>query len=75
MPRAHDDAIAGLQFDDVKCVTASFDGTVKIWDLRAWKEPRVLPAPVQLRCTRLAFDDTRIVTGSLSSSICCFDVL
>eukprot|EP00908_Phaeocystis_cordata_P017548 Transcript_28903.p1 GENE.Transcript_28903~~Transcript_28903.p1 ORF type:complete len:671 (-),score=175.50 Transcript_28903:189-2201(-) len=33
-PRAHNDAIAGLQFDAHKIVSSGFDSLVKIWDLR-----------------------------------------
>ena len=74
---AHADAIAGLQLEgDRTVLTASFDSTVKMWDARMGFQLRAtLPAPAGTRCTRLAFDDTRIVTGSLNQSIVCFDVL
>jgi len=73
---AHGDAIAGMQVDDTKVLTASFDTTVKIWDLRMGLSHRAtLHAPGGMRCTRLGFDDTRIVTGSLNGSLACFDVL
>ena len=32
-------------------------------------------APSGTRCTRLAYDDTRIVTGSLNGTVVVFDVL
>ena len=73
---AHADAIAGLQVDDTKAVTASFDSTVRLWEVRMGFEQRAtLHAPVGTRCTRLAYDDTRIVTGSLNQRIICFDLL
>ena len=73
---AHDDAVAGLQLDETKALTSSFDSTVKIWDLRMGLAPRAtLHTPGGTRCTRLAYDDTRIVTGSLNSSIVCLDLL
>lgn len=73
---AHADAIAGLQLDEAKIVTSSFDSTVRLWDIRKGFELRAtLHAPVGTRCTRLAYDDTRIVTGSLNQQVVCFDLL
>ena len=55
-------------------LTSSFDSTVKLWDQRKGVQRRAtLHAPGGTRCTRLAYDDTRIVTGSLSGAVCCFD--
>ena len=72
----------GLRFDDHKVVTSGFDSLVKIWDLRTLSSsggvgrtalgslPRVtLQAPPASRCTRLAYDDTRVVTGSLAGAV------
>ena len=50
--RAHNDAIAGLQFDDTKVVSSGFDSLVRLWDLRTLTERAVLQTPVMTRCTR-----------------------
>lgn len=41
---AHEDAVAGLQFDDFKAVTSSFDSTIRIWELRTFRGRRVEPS-------------------------------
>ena len=38
---------------------------MKLWDLRTLAARATLQTPVMTRCTRLVFDDTRIITGSL----------
>ena len=40
----------------------------------AQKERAVLQTPVMTRCTRLCFDDTRIITGSLNGTVVVLDV-
>ena len=55
-------------------MTASFDSSIKVWDLRMGLALRTkLLAPPLTRCTRCAYDDTKIVAGSLSGSIVVFD--
>jgi hypothetical protein len=34
----------------------------------------VLQTPVMTRCTRLVFDDTRIITGSLNGTVVVLDI-
>jgi hypothetical protein len=71
---AHDDAIAGVQLDDFKVVTASFDSSCKIWDLRMGLTLRTtLLAPPLTRCTRCAYDESKIVAGSLCGNVVLFD--
>mmetsp|Transcript_10306 Transcript_10306/g.28407 ORF Transcript_10306/g.28407 Transcript_10306/m.28407 type:complete len:248 (-) Transcript_10306:438-1181(-) len=85
---AHDDAVAGLQFDDTKAVTSSFDSTIRIWELRSlWGRTVQCAEDIQhvtitsswpnggARHTRLAYDDTRIVAGSLGGRILVADIL
>ena len=40
----------------------------------AQRERAVLQTPVMTRCTRLCFDDTRIITGSLNGTVVVLDV-
>jgi hypothetical protein len=51
VPSAHEDAVAGLQFDETKAVTSSFDSTIRIWELRRlWSrvvEPNADVQPVR----------------------------
>lgn len=72
--RAHSDAIAGLQLDGSKIVSSGFDSLVRLWDLRTLTARAVLQTPVMTRCTRLVFDDTRIITGSLNGTVVVLDV-
>jgi len=73
---AHFDAVAGLQMDESKALSASFDSSVKIWDLRKALTPRaVMYAPPNTRCTRISYDDTRVLTGSLNGTVVSFDLL
>ena len=37
-------------------------------------ERAVLQTPVMTRCTRLVFDDTRIITGSLNGTVVVLDI-
>ena len=40
----------------------------------AQKVRAILQTPVMTRCTRLCFDDTRIITGSLNGTVVILDV-
>ena len=76
MPSLSDTLSGGPSRCGGQVLTAGFDSTVKIWDLRMGLKLRAtLAAPPGAGCTRLAYDDTRIVTGSLSGAILCFDFL
>jgi len=73
---AHEDAVAGLQADGLQCVSGGFDSQVKIWDLRQGLALRAtMAAPPNAKCTRVAYDDTRVVTGSLTGSFVVFDMI
>ena len=57
-------------------MTSSFDSTIKIWDLRMGlnKFRAMLQTPHDTRCTRLVYDDTRIITGSLRGVTVILDI-
>ena len=55
-------------------MSSGFDSLVKLWDLRTLAARATLQTPVMTRCTRLVFDDTRIVTGSLNGTVVVLDV-
>ena len=74
-PRAHNDAVTGLQFDERLVVTSGFDSIVRLWELRTLTQRAALHTEPTARCTRLAYDDTRIVTGALSGKIAVLDFL
>ena len=68
--------VAGLQADGLQCVSGGFDSQVKIWDLRQGLALRAtMAAPPNAKCTRVAYDDTRVVTGSLTGSFVVFDMI
>lgn len=87
--KGHADAIAGAQMDRDKIVTSGFDSCVHIWDLKRFGsylshvvghpdrmcKRATMCAPPNTRCTRLAYDDTRVITGSLNGTIVCFDMI
>ncbi len=73
--RAHNDAVTGLQFDERLVVTSGFDSIVRLWELRTLTQRAALHTEPTARCTRLAYDDTRIVTGALSGKIAVLDFL
>jgi len=67
--RDHLQEVAGLKVDyeGQRFVSASFDGTVKIWDMRTWKCFATLVGH-QDRCTRVDFTSDRIMSGSFDCS-------
>ena len=82
----HEDAVAGLQFDDRTIVTSGFDGTLRVWDWRTMRcrgvvrlveashrEFRSLSTHSR-RCTRLSMDEHKVVVGCIDGTIYCVDV-
>ena len=69
-------AFPTLQADELKCVTSSFDSSVKIWDMRRGLAQRAeLHAQIGCKYTRVVFNDTRVITGSLDGSFTVFDII
>ena len=84
----HEDAVAGLQFDDRSIVTSAFDGTVRVWDWRTMRCRGVIDlvkasqrtfanhalSTHSRRCTRLSMDEHKVVVGCIDGTISCVDV-
>ena len=66
--RGHSNGIMCLQFDDNILITASYDMTLKVWDIESGAELRTLRGHTSgIRC--LQFDDTKLISGSIDRSL------
>lgn len=63
---SHDGAVSGIAFsrDGSRLVTASWDGTARIWDVESGKELRVLDDGSSLWSADFSPDGSRVVTAS-----------
>lgn len=76
--RAHQEAIAGMQMDssETQLLSCAFDSVIRIWDLRSGLVQRAaMQAPPTTRCTRLAYNDTTIITGGLNGTVVVLDMI
>jgi serine/threonine protein kinase len=65
--RAHKDRVSGLAYswDGARAVTASWDGTIKIWNTETWSERRAITAaPGRVCSVAFAPDGSQILTGN-----------
>ena len=66
--KGHTNGVMCLQFDDQVLATGSYDGTLKIWDIKTGEEIRTLRGHQSvIRC--LQFDDTKLISGGLDHRI------
>lgn len=79
----HDELVRCIRFDDKRIVSGAYDGKIKVWDLKAAKDPRAPAGTLCLRTLvehsgrvfRLQFDEFQIVSSSHDDTILIWDFL
>lgn len=79
----HDELVRCIRFDDKRIVSGAYDGKIKVWDLKAAKNPRASADALCLRTLvehsgrvfRLQFDEFQIVSSSHDDTILIWDFL